>query len=191
VETVIKTSIFSKNNSDRRHFVVALVIALAIFYADLVRVPAVISARQSVYSLMEPAYVAMAVPGQIIDQVSESIRLGATLQEENNQLRKQNLLYSAQLQRLPQLLGENAELRRLSEAELDVPAAVKLVEVIGVDPDPSRKIVIIRNEPGVKTLPRPTRVRCERGDGTSAAYWSANSTGDFVDRPHTLSACAG
>ncbi|MDO9620540.1 MAG: hypothetical protein Q7I91_01395, partial [Moraxellaceae bacterium] len=70
----------------------ALVIALAIFYADLVRVPAVISARQSVYSLMEPAYVAMAVPGQIIDQVSESIRLGATLQEENNQLRKQNLL---------------------------------------------------------------------------------------------------
>ncbi len=150
METVIKTSIFSKNNSDRRHFVVALVIALAIFYADLVRVPAVISARQSVYSLMEPAYVAMAVPGQIIDQVSESIRLGATLQEENNQLRKQNLLYSAQLQRLPQLLGENAELRRLSEAELDVPAAVKLVEVIGVDPDPSRKIVIIRNEPGVR-----------------------------------------
>lgn len=125
-------------------------IALGVFYADLVRVPAALSARQGVYSLMEPAYVAMAVPGRLIEQISESVRLGAALQDENNQLRKQNLLYAAQLQRLPQLMSENTELRRLSEAELDVPAAVRLVEVIGVDPDPSRKIVIIRNEPGVK-----------------------------------------
>jgi rod shape-determining protein MreC len=150
LETVIKTSIFIKNNSSRRHFMVALVVALAIFYADLARAPSAVGARQAIYSLLEPAYLAMAMPGHLVEQISESIRLGAALQEENNQLRKQNLLYAAELQRIPHLVGENAELRRLNEAELDVPAAVRLVEVIGVDPDPSRRILIIRNEPGVK-----------------------------------------
>ncbi len=129
---------------------VALALAIGIFYADLVRIPAMVTLRQGIYSVMEPAYLTMALPGQMIESVSESIRLGAALQAENDQLRKQNLLQAAQLQRLPQLLSENAELRRLSEAELDVPAAVKLVEVIGIDPDPSRNILIIRNDPDVK-----------------------------------------
>lgn len=122
----------------------ALLVACAIFTADYRQAEWLASLRQSLHALVEPAYLAVTLPGRLIEGAAEAMRTGAALQEENARLRKQSLNYAAQLQRMAHLTDENAELRRLSEAELDTRSSVQMLEVVGVDPDPTRKIIIVR-----------------------------------------------
>lgn len=119
-------------------------VALAIFVADIRQAQWLSSLRQALYAAVEPAYLAVVLPGRLIEGAAESLRTGAALQAENELLRKQSLNHAAQLQRMVHLTEENAELRRLSEAELETRSAVQLLEVIGVDPDPTRRIIIVR-----------------------------------------------
>lgn len=101
------------------------------------------SARDVVYAGFEPVFLMLAWPGELIDDVFESVRLGASLREENARLKRQNLRLSAMVQKLSYLHSDNAHLRGLLDSAAALDARVQVAEVIGMDPNPSRHVMIV------------------------------------------------
>lgn len=108
-----------------------------------------VSLKRQLYSLAEPVYLAIALPGKAFDEVSDSIRFGAALKRENAHLRQVNLVLAARVQKLSYLSNDNARLRELTVAAESINSRVLVTEVIGVDPDTTRHVLIInRGEDG-------------------------------------------
>lgn len=101
------------------------------------------SLRTSLYTGVESVYLAIAWPGTALDDLADSIRFGSALKRENAHLRQVNLVLSARVQKLSYLTNDNARLRDLSEAAKSISSRVIVTEVIGVDPDMTRHILII------------------------------------------------
>lgn len=101
------------------------------------------SLRTSLYTGVESVYLAIAWPGTALDDLADSIRFGSALKRENAHLRQVNLVLSARVQKLSYLTNDNARLRDLSEAAQGISSRVVVTEVIGVDPDMTRHVLII------------------------------------------------
>lgn len=101
------------------------------------------SLRASLYTGVESVYLAIAWPGTALDDLADSIRFGSALKRENAHLRQANLVLSARVQKLSYLTNDNARLRDLSEAAKGISSRVIVTEVIGVDPDMTRHVLII------------------------------------------------
>jgi len=65
------------------------------------------------------------------------------LRSENAYLKSQLLVLSGRVQKLSELAAENARLRGLIDSTLVVDGRVLIAEIIGVDPDPFRHIILI------------------------------------------------
>lgn len=111
--------------------------------ADALRWQPVVAMRGVVYSAFEPVFLAMAWPGSMFDGMTESLRFGQALRAENARLKQQNLRLSAQVQKLSYLSSDNARLRGLLDSTRTLNARVLVGEVIGIDPDPERHVLII------------------------------------------------
>lgn len=101
------------------------------------------SLRSQLFSFLEPAYLTVAAPGQLVDGFLSQWTTARQLEEDNARLREQLARQAVLLQRFAQLRGENLELRGLLSTQSD-PTLAGLVEVIGVDPDPARQMLIAR-----------------------------------------------
>lgn len=121
----------------------ALGLSLGLLAADGLRWPSVEKTRSTLYDFFEPVYVGLSWPGALIEEVSDSLRFGSSLRSDNDRLRQQNLMLAAQVQKLSYLAGDNARLRGLLAASEGLRSRVLVSEVIGVDPDPSRHVMII------------------------------------------------
>lgn len=139
----MSSTLFTRTRGDRLHFAAALVVTLSVLAADAMHVPALDTVRDNVYALFEPFIRSMAVPGRLVGNVADTVRFGDALRNENQTLRRNNLLLAAQVQRLSFLVSENAELRQLGVASQSIDGKVRIVEVIGVDPDPSHHVLIV------------------------------------------------
>lgn len=95
-----------------------------------------------------PLYYLADLPLAVGDWFSDTARSRASLQAENDRLRRQNLILQQKSQRLAVLEAENVRLRELLNSSARVDAQVLVAEVIGTDPDPNRQELVINRGRG-------------------------------------------
>ena len=134
---------FTRQRGDRIHLAATLALALTLLVGDGLQWRWLASLRASLYAGVEPVYLAIAWPGTALDDLADSIRFGSALKRENAHLRQVNLVLSARVQKLSYLTNDNARLRGLTGAAESITGRVIVTEVIGVDPDITRHILII------------------------------------------------
>lgn len=125
------------------HFLFAFALTLGLMVADSQRWAPLVSARAGLYAFFEPVYLGIAWPGSVLDGLGDDLRFGGQLREENQRLREQNLRLAAYVQKLSYLASDNARLRGLIESAGQLRSRVLVAEVIGIDPDPGRDILLI------------------------------------------------
>lgn len=134
---------FTRQRGDRLHLVATLALSLALLMGDSLQSGWLNALKRQLYSLVEPVYFAIALPGRAFDDISHSFRLGSALRRENANLRQMNLVLAARVQKLSYLSNENARLLELTVAAESIDSNVLVTEVIGVDPDTTRHVLII------------------------------------------------
>ena len=82
-------------------------------------------------------------PAQVQNFISKNLTSRTALIEENEQLKATNLFLEQRLQKFISLLTQNKRLKELLNASEHTKGKVKVAEIIGVDPDPQIKQVII------------------------------------------------
>lgn len=87
-------------------------------------------------------------PAAMTAWLSDQARTSEDLREENNRLRRQNLILEQKAQRLAVLEAENVRLRELLNSSQRLEARVRVAEIIGVANDPSRHEVIVNRGAG-------------------------------------------
>ena len=101
------------------------------------------SIRKAISVVIYPIQYLVNLPVAVANWMGESVSSRETLQEENERLRIQHLLFKAQLQKLAALQVENVRLRELLQSSRKVGENVLIAELLAVDLDPfSRQIVI-------------------------------------------------
>lgn len=129
-------------------FILATSCAIALLFVDAQRPSPLQPMRDSFYEAVEPLLYGLAWPSQSIEELSNNLRFGLQLQSENEQLRQENLLLRSQVQKLSFLASDNARLRDLHDAASVLNSRVLISEIIGVDPDPDRHVLIINRGHG-------------------------------------------
>lgn len=99
--------------------------------------------RFQLNGLLSPVYSLMSWPGRLTEWGGENIKSDAQLLEENASLRQQLLVLSGRVQKFSELAAENSRLRGLIDSTLVVDGRVLIAEIIGVDPDPFRHIMLL------------------------------------------------
>lgn len=83
------------------------------------------------------------LPSRAADNLSSVVVSRATLLSDNERLRSEALLLERKVQQNASLIAENIRLRELLSASQRVDEPIRLVELIGVNPDPFQHEVII------------------------------------------------
>lgn len=104
--------------------------------------------RYQLNGLFAPVYEVMSWPGRASEWLVEAGMSGEAVREENRYLKSQLLVLSGRLQKFSELAAENARLRGLIDSTVVVDGRVMIAEIVGVDPDPFRHIVMVnKGEP--------------------------------------------
>lgn len=99
--------------------------------------------RFQVNGLFSPVYEVISWPGRFSDTLVSASMNDAAIREENKYLKSQLLVLSGRLQKFSELAAENARLRGLIDSTVVVDGRVLIAEIIGVDADPLRHIVLV------------------------------------------------
>lgn len=99
--------------------------------------------RYQLSGLLSPIHALMSWPGQFADWGTEATKSKDQLRDENESLRQQLLVLSARVQKFSELAAENSRLRGLIDSTLVVDGRVVISEIIGVDPDPFRHLILL------------------------------------------------
>lgn len=99
--------------------------------------------RDTAYQVVEPLHLALAWPSRAASVVADNLQLVNGLQHENRELREQNILLSAKLQKLSFLASDNERLRGLHAYANSLTSRALISEIIAIDADPMRQIVVI------------------------------------------------
>ena len=103
-----------------------------------------LEAVRSVLSVMlSPLQFVVNLPRTASDWASETLATRSRLQQENRQLRRENLRLQANQQKLDAVSAENRRLRNLLDSSFKIGDRVLIAELIGVDLDPYRQQVLI------------------------------------------------
>ncbi|HET7650368.1 MAG TPA: rod shape-determining protein MreC [Gammaproteobacteria bacterium] len=135
-------SLFSSNPAGSLRTVLLIIASIALMFYDhqrgsLEQVHAALSA------LVYPVQAAVNAPYALVGWAQEKLATHVALVRENGELKQQELVQAAQLQRLVSLQQENDRLRSLMGASKEVPGRVVVAEMLGVDLDPFRHRVIL------------------------------------------------
>jgi len=99
--------------------------------------------KQALGVLVYPIQFLVNLPWRTAEWVAEGVTTRQQLQEENANLRAEQLLLKGQLQKLAALQAENMRLRQLLDSSKKIGERVLIAEIMAVDMDPfSQKIVI-------------------------------------------------
>lgn len=121
----------------------AALLAIALMFVDSRFKQFTDPVRYQINGLFTPVYEVMSWPGRFSEWMAESSMSGTALREENRYLRSQLLVLSGRLQKFSELAAENARLRGLIDSTVVVDGRVLIAEIIGVDADPFRQIVLV------------------------------------------------
>ena len=115
---------------------------LALLVVDL-RYNSLDTSRALLDTVLSPIYWVADIPGRIGDWQEEHIQSRGTLQEENERLRRENLLLQGRSHQMASLQADNARLRALLNSTALLRDDVLVAELIGVSPDPVRHQVVL------------------------------------------------
>ncbi len=87
-------------------------------------------------------------PSQIQNFISKNIISRSELIEENERMKASNLLLEQRLQKFSSLIAQNKKLREMLNSSQMMKEKVTISKVIGVDPDPQIKQIIINKGSG-------------------------------------------
>jgi len=99
--------------------------------------------RAGIALLVYPLQYVVNFPGNVGEWASDSFSSRRTLQEDNTALRTQNLILTAQLQKLNFIEAENIHLRNLLESSERAGERILISELLSVDMDPFKQQVTI------------------------------------------------
>jgi rod shape-determining protein MreC len=94
-------------------------------------------------ALATPFYWLADVPYRLGDWSRHSLQDWRSLKDENDTLRQEKLILTAQVAKMAALSAENARLRQLLNSAAHVDDSVLIAELVAVAPDPLRHIVVI------------------------------------------------
>lgn len=140
---IIETTLFSKTSNGTYSLLFAVLLSIALMFVDA-RFPDVTNpVRFQLNGVFSPVYAVMSWPGRLSEWVAEATMSDESTREENIYLKSQLLVLSGRLQKFSELAAENARLRGLIDSTVVVDGRVLIAEIIGVDPDPFRHIILI------------------------------------------------
>jgi len=131
-----------RNASPGLRFFLAAVLCFSVMYLDH-RGTYLEEIRAYVGAAMYPVQVAIDSPAAGLRWMRENLALRERLIGENDTLRRESLIASAELQRMAALQAENARLRALLDSKSRVPDRVVVGEILAIDMDPLRHRVIL------------------------------------------------
>ncbi|GIX31098.1 MAG: cell shape-determining protein MreC [Porticoccaceae bacterium] len=99
--------------------------------------------KAPVRRLAEPVHQLATWPTRLSDLAARLAADGSDLRAENARLERELLVYRGQLQRMAAISAENARLRALLGAAELVRDEVRVAELVGVSPDPTRHLVVL------------------------------------------------
>jgi rod shape-determining protein MreC len=122
--------------------VLALVLSVALVLVDE-RSSWLQPLRQGLNLVTAPIHYTAHWPQDAGDWLQEQLRTREDLQQENARLERRVLILEQKAQRLAVLKAENVRLRELLNSSERVDEQVRVAEVIGSDPDPNRRELVI------------------------------------------------
>lgn len=99
--------------------------------------------RAGLSALVYPLQVLVNLPYAAFDWTSENLATRRTLREENTDLRTQNLIYKAQLQKFAALENENMRLRELLESSFKVGDRILIAALLRVTMEPYTHQIVL------------------------------------------------
>lgn len=99
--------------------------------------------RYQINGLFTPVYELMSWPGRFSEWAVDNSMSSEAVREENQYLKSQLLVLSGRLQKFSELAAENSRLRGLIDSTIVLDGRVMIGEIVGVDPDPFRHIMLI------------------------------------------------
>lgn len=141
--TVIETTLFSKKSTGGWSLLVATLLAIALMFVDLRFKQFTDPVRYQLNGLFSPVYEVMSWPGRFSEWLVDVGMSGEAVREENRYLKSQLLVLSGRLQKFSELAAENARLRGLIDSTIVVDGRVMIAEIVGIDADPFRHIVLV------------------------------------------------
>lgn len=117
-------------------------LAAVLLLADL-RYSGLATVRSAVDTLLTPVYLIADIPASIGSWQDKHIRSRKRLLEDNDRLRRENLVLMGRSQQLASLQADNARLRTLLNSTALLRDDVLVAEVIGVSPDPMRHQLVL------------------------------------------------
>nr|WP_245601110.1 rod shape-determining protein MreC [Marinobacterium jannaschii] len=102
-------------------------------------------ARAYISLLLTPVQWLVDAPSRVADEISDVVVDRTVLLKENEQLKSEALLLQRKVQQVAAIKAENVRLRALLKGRRLLDEEVKLVELIGVNPDPFQHQVIINS----------------------------------------------
>ncbi len=123
-----------------------IALSLAIFVVDL-RFKSLELLRQSIALLVDPVQRVAQTPGSLVDYAASYLQGMRGLQQENRELKHNQLTTAPNLQRLAQLESENERLRKLLAVKEREKASGQLTQILYSARDPfSRKIIVDKGQ---------------------------------------------
>ncbi len=123
-----------------------IAVSLAIFVVDL-RFKSLELLRQSIALVVDPVQRAAQTPGSLVDYVDRYLNGFRQLQQENNELKHNQLTTAPNLQRLAHLEAENERLRKLLAVKEREKASGQVAHIMYTARDPfSRKVIVDKGQ---------------------------------------------
>ncbi|MEP4147597.1 MAG: rod shape-determining protein MreC [Halioglobus sp.] len=137
----MKPLFVKESNLGLRLFLVALVVVV-LLAADL-RFNSLQTARSVMEVAAAPVYWVADLPSRVGDWKQEHLVSRGDLLEQNEQLRRENLVLEGRSHQMASLQAENVRLRALLNSSAMVRDDVLVAELIGVSPDPVRHQLVL------------------------------------------------
>jgi rod shape-determining protein MreC len=123
-----------------------IAVSLAIFVVDL-RFKSLDLVRQSIALVVDPVQRVAQTPGSLVDYAATYLQGLRALQQENSELKHNQLATAPNLQRLAQLEVENERLRKLLAVKEREKASGQVTQILYTARDPfSRKIIVDKGQ---------------------------------------------
>lgn len=114
----------------------------ALLLADL-RYSGLATVRSAIDTALTPIYLLADIPSAVDDWQDTTIRSRQRLLEDNDRLRRENLVLQGRSQQLASMQADNARLRALLNSTALLRDDVLVSEIIGVSPDPVRHQLVL------------------------------------------------
>lgn len=137
-----QSRLFVKRTSSSLGFVFALVLSLALIIAD-VHYQSLGNVRRGFSLLVAPIQYAVDYPVRVIGWVRSLMSTKKSLIDENMQLRYQQTMLEARLQKLTLIRHENSQLKQLLSASSSVSMHAMAAQILAVDTTSSRQILVL------------------------------------------------